>query len=317
MDPDPADDPAVGLPPANDEPLNLGYDDLPQEYIEEMNRERANFRNRITTVVGISVQQANCLITQDITMSAELSYVDDDTLMSCFPANDKPTVGKKSSLLAFRNWIKNQQANEGYDNVRSDDFTRYELHRMLEQAGTSLKRAPDGSDRLSGKEIKEPDPWSGKPQDWRKKKQELLAYLAKRRNRNGVPFLYLTRDEDYSEIDGDNSIDNDATHLIKNTPLHGTIFQVDNYNLFQVLVSWTSGGTMEAIVDRHRTTSNGRAAWSIIVSVMDGQDSKNARIRDADIWIDRAFYKDKRSQFSFDQYCAIHITSNMEMEERL
>jgi len=74
---------------------------------------------------------------------------------------------------------------------------------------------------------------------------------------------------------------------------------------------------MEAMVDRHRTSSNGRAAWSTIVAMMDGQDSKNARIKDADIRIDRAFYKDKQSQFSFDQYCAIHITSNMEMEERL
>ena len=127
MDPMLMSDAAIGQQLVNDEPLNLGYDNLPQEYIEEMNRpqeyieemnrERASFRNMLINVVGISGQQANCLITQDITMSAELSYVDDDTLMSCFPANDKPTVGKKSSLLAFRNWIKNQQANEGYGNV--------------------------------------------------------------------------------------------------------------------------------------------------------------------------------------------------------
>ena len=105
-------------------------------------------------------------------------------------------LGRRATSFAFRNWIKNQQANEGYGNVRSDDFTRYELHQMLEQAGTLLKRASDGSDRSSGKEIKE-DSWLGKPQDWWKKKRELLAYVAKRRNRNGgAPML----DENDSEI---------------------------------------------------------------------------------------------------------------------
>ena len=72
---------------------------------------------------------------------------------------------------------------------------------------------------------------------------------------------------------------------------------------------------MEALVDRYRSTHNGRSAWQMIITMMDGQDSRNARIKDADARIDNAFYREDRSQFTFEQYCAVHITSNIEMEE--
>ena len=65
--------------------------------------------------------------------------------------------------------------------------------------------------------------------------------------------------------------------------MYCTIFQADNYSLFLSWSVFTSGGTMEAMVDQHRTSLNGRAAWSTIVAMMDGQDSNNARIKDADV----------------------------------
>ena len=49
--------------------------------------------------------------------------------------------------------------------------------------------------------------------------------------------------------------------------------------------------------------------------MMDGQDSQNAQVKEADACIDKSFYKDDRSQFTFEQYCSIQITSNIEMDE--
>ena len=182
---------------------------------------------------------------------------------------------------------------------------------MLEQVGNGQKRTIDASQRNNVRDIKEPEPWLGKPQDWRKQKRELIAYMAKRRNHNNVPFLYLIREEQgYIETD-----DNDMSVIIRDTPHHGSVYQADNYEFFQVLISWTSGGTMEALVDRYRSTQDGRSAWQMIITMMDGQDSRNARIKDADARIDNAFYREDRSQFTFEQYCAVHITSNIEMEE--
>ena len=174
-------------------------------------------------------------------MSSELSYVDDETLM-------------KMRLMAFKMWIKDQQANEGFGNVSLNNFTHEELTKMLELVGNGQKQTIDGPERNIHRDIKEPEPWLGKPQDWRKQKRELMAYLAKRRNRNNVPFLYLIRDEQEMIMELE---DNESTSLIRDTPHHGIVYQADNYELFQVLTSWTSGGTMEALVDLYQLSSNG------------------------------------------------------------
>ena len=122
-------------------------------------------------------------------MSSKLSYVDDETLMSCFQANNCPTAGKKMRLMvAFKMWIKEQQGYEGFGNVSSNYFTNEELTKMLEQAGNGQKRTIETSEKSNVRNIKEPEPWLGKPQDWRKRKRELIAYMAKRRNRNNVSF---------------------------------------------------------------------------------------------------------------------------------
>ena len=48
---------------------------------------------------------------------------------------------------------------------------------------------------------------------------------------NGVPFLWLTQDEDEMEIDSEDVIDNNASNLIKSTPLYSTIYQANNDDL--------------------------------------------------------------------------------------
>ena len=93
------------------------------------------------------------------------------------------------------------------------------------------------------------------------------------------------------------------------------IRQTTSYEFFQVLISWTSGGTMEALVDCYRSTQGGRSAWQVLITIMDGQDSRNAKIKEADARIDDAFYREDISQFTFEQYCSIHLTFNIEMEE--
>jgi hypothetical protein len=52
---------------------------------------------------------------------------------------------------------------------------------------------------------------------------------------------------------------------------------------------------MEDLVDCYRSTQGGRSAWQMIITIMDGQDSRNARIKEADARIDNAFYRENRS----------------------
>ena len=101
------------------------------EQNEDRPGEREHFKNALIHVVQLNEAQADRLIMQDISMSSELSYIDDENLMSCFQANNRPTAGKKMRLMAFKMWIREQQANEGFGNVSSYYFTNEELTKML------------------------------------------------------------------------------------------------------------------------------------------------------------------------------------------
>jgi hypothetical protein len=131
-------------------------------------------------------------------------------------------------LMAFIMWIKEQQSNEGFGNVSSNYFTNEELTKMLEQVGNGQKRTIDTSERSNVRDIKEPEPRLGKPQDWHKRQCELIAYTAKRRNCNNVTFLYLMREEHgYIETE-----DNDMSMTIRDTPsniMGVSVYQADNW----------------------------------------------------------------------------------------
>ena len=275
-----------------------------------------DFHNALVDVVGLSEAQADRLISQDISTATELSYIDDTNLMASFEDNNKPTTGTRVRLLAFRSWSREQQTIFGHGNVDSTLFTDDQQDAILMRKATATKRGGEDMSLLSpsGKEAKEPDPWLGKIQDWRKKKREFLAYVAKRRGVNGVPLAYLLRsenedDEHYGLFDGSNRA------LIRNAPLTGSAFNTDNYDLYQLLVTWTSGGTAEAYVDKYRSTEHGRNAWLRILEAMEGQDAKNARIQQADALIDTAFWDRDRPNFTFADYCNKHIRANLELEE--
>mgnify|MGYP006148785167 FL=1 len=68
-----------------------------------------------------------------------------------------------------------------------------QLELMLKKAG-DIKH-PNSDISSNNKDIRAPaDPWNGKPDTWRKKKCEFMAFIAMRKNRNGVPLSYLLQD---------------------------------------------------------------------------------------------------------------------------
>ncbi len=67
--------------------------------------------------------------------------------------------------------------------------------------------------------------------------------------------------DDLAPANNDNVFDQSNVALIQNAPLHGNVFNSDNYDLFQILTTWTSGGTAESYVDHFKRDSNGRHAW--------------------------------------------------------
>ena len=127
-----------------------------------------------------------------------------------------------------------------------------QLELMLKKAGDI--KYPNSDISSNNKDIRAPDPcWNGKPDTWRKKKHEFMAFIAMPKNRNGVPLSYLLQDNAITDYNSEG----DTHAIIRHSPLEGDIFNDDNYTLYQILVSRTSGGSAEAFVDRFASTTNG------------------------------------------------------------
>jgi hypothetical protein len=126
------------------------------------------------------------------------------------------------------------------------------------------------------KDPNESEKFTGKHKDWQQRKREAIAFSSKKIGRAGVPLVYLLHadagDEETADaLDG--IIESTLLYRIKIAPLSGEAFTLDNYELFQFLVSWTSSGTVEPHVDLHKGTQNGRLAWLRLEETYEGSDS--------------------------------------------
>jgi hypothetical protein len=93
--------------------------------------------------------------------------MDDNKLTACFTRAQMPTQNKLMRLIAFQNWIREQHTILGFGNVSSSNFTVAQRDATLMKIGTG-KQSSEDLKPLS-KEIKEPEPWLGKMNDWQKK----------------------------------------------------------------------------------------------------------------------------------------------------
>ena len=93
---------------------------------------------------------------------------------------------------------------------------------MLKKAGDI--KYPNSDISSNNKDVRAPDPWNGKPDTWRKKKCEFMAFIAMRKNRNGVPLSYLLQDNAITDYNSEG----DTHAIIRHSPLEGDIFNDDN-----------------------------------------------------------------------------------------
>ena len=148
---------------------------------------------------------------------------------------------------------------------------------MLKDAG-KIKRAEQY--QSGSKDIKAPDLWSLKATDWRQKKREFIAYISLKRNKNGIPLVYLLRDNnEQPAIEQDHGLDGDTKSIIRNAPLTGEALNTGAQ--LQTL------STTPCCMDSKRV-------WAIF----------------------EAFWEGDRYNWTLagDYYCSIHMSSQDELE---
>ena len=97
--------------------------------------------------------------------------------------------------------------------------------------------------------------FNGKIGTWKRAKRKFEAGLAQFKKENGVPLSYIIRDE--SELETTTNAGGYAATLFDPSFI-GPTFVADNFRVYQLLIQWTSGGTVETYVDRFQSTQHGR-----------------------------------------------------------
>lgn len=241
------------------------------------------FKRVIIEIVGLTDAQADRIIMNGgIKNVMTLLEVQETDLMTCFLANSKPSLLAISRLKGLIGWACEQIATYGDDyviDVAEFDENKCKCATRANAASSNGKRMHDEAGLK--KEPSEPEKFNGKNKEWRSRKREALAYLARKKGVSGVPYIYLVRrdDETHEFIHGEDS--NTLMKRIMNAPLCCRSFELDNFDLYQFLVSWTAGGTAVAHVDLYKSTQDGRKAWLSLEETYEGEDSRQTRIRDA------------------------------------
>jgi hypothetical protein len=146
-------------------------------------------------------------------------------------------------LKTLRVWArqKNQELNQDQE-VDVHEFTVAicrKLQRKLAWTKSSEKSEPTKS-TFSGTLAT----FTGRAQDWQGANRQLLSYLGQQRGVTNIPLLYVVRvDEERPTI-----LD-EIQEEIWTTPLQGSLFDVDNYQVYQILKQWTANGVADTHVD--------------------------------------------------------------------
>ena len=101
---------------------------------------------------------------------------------------------------------------------------------------------------------------------------------------------------------------------IWDAPLQGRNFDMDNFQVYQILKQWTASGVAETHVNRFEETSDGRGAYQLLMQTYEGEDSCQTAITQVRHDIQTAHYTNDTTNFTFDNYCTKHQKANNALE---
>jgi hypothetical protein len=82
---------------------------------------------------------------------------------------------------------------------------------------------------------------------------------------------------------------------------------ISYFQVLQILQSWTIGGLAETFTTTNKTAKD---AWHELIEIYEGKDAEGMNIKIAHDKIKKARFNRPRPNFSFDDYCNIHIINN-------
>ena len=239
----------------------------------QVNPRVAEFAQVLVNVVGLTAAQAQRLIAQGrIPTVDDLAAVEIPLILEVFPAtgNNQLSAMGKMKLKALHAWAWKTWQDQG-DGVDVLNFTN-KVCLTYQRSLAMMKKDEKPETSKSGASF---GYFSGKASDWRGASRKLLSYLGQQRGHAGEPLSYVLRDEEDRPEEMD-----EAQRGIWTAPLRGSVFERDNYIVFQILQQWTSveKSTADTYVDQYSETCDGRGAYFSMRLQFEGDDARQTAI---------------------------------------
>ena len=144
--------------------------------------------------------------------------------------------------------------------------------------------------------------------NWHDVKAKLTALLNTRVGNCGIPLTYLVRPVRQEWDDTDHMSNLQERRIV--TKVHeGHTFELDNRELFRILMNTFTSTTLDNVVKAHQKHNDGTAAWKAILANVEGANYASELKRQGDQIIDQTFF-DPTKNFSFEKYFDKHVKSH-------
>ena len=213
-------------------------------------------------------------------------------------------ASQQNHILAFRKWaifaIRDAQAE--YDVNTVGEFDLAWITSICEEYNMDDPEPTSQSTSLSVSV----DKFDGS--NWYEVKSQFIALMSTRIGQAGLPLTYLIRKERLTWEDSEEITSLQERRMA--TKLHeGTAFEVDNRELYRILLQTFSSTTLEDTIKTEQRSQSGLAAWNKIIRNVEGASFHSELKREADALISKAFFDPNRA-FTFSQYFSVHTKAH-------
>ncbi|MGH7954656.1 MAG: hypothetical protein ACREOZ_01720, partial [Gloeomargaritales cyanobacterium] len=219
------------------------------------------------------------------------------------------SVTVKLRLRAMSDWYNEED--EKLPQGEQPDVKLINLNMIKEQLKKMKRKEKGTAARKATSPSKEnqklPHDFNGKQKDWLSFCRAFMAYLGSTTNQNGVPMTYIIRTsaDDTGGFNFNNDGDGEVAEIIRDAPLRGSIFNSDNYRVYQLLSGFLLKGTGFVHIEDFK--GDGRAAWHSLLAFYQGPDAKSAILAAADEITQNLKYSGEKRNLKFEDYTSKFI----------
>ena len=265
---------------------------------------------------GLS-QRAIARFTEDFTMPSEIMASNPQQIKSVVNSQNKTyrshaTAGQRcyintaqlNRVLAFYKWTI-VAIKDGRAEYEEADAATFDLDWVNSIVDEYLMKDPSTTPQSTPPSVIVPK-FVGT--NWHDTKSKLTALLATRIGNSGIPLTYLVRKTRLRWEDTD-TMNNLQERRISTKAHEGNTYELDNRELFRILMSTFTATTLDNVVKSFQATNDGMSAWTAITANVEGSNYFNELKRQGDAAIEGVFF-DPNKNFAFEKYFDKHVRSH-------